>query len=250
MIAFFVFATAILFVAVAADFALRQGRRTLQENRAALVAQSRLAQVRSWCHSVEPSPVSGFAAYPGLGSWQADQYGYESRVQMVVHHTYSPSSNSEIFLPADRRRSLDSSLLRVRVEVRWGSLPTQSLKLVSLISDRRRSFRAINPVVVTPLSGATFPLAQGATADFQAEAFNDLGQLIGDAMFSWSVIPGTSLGMLDSQRADGKQCQFINHVLKVPGPGFDFAGPGECWVVATTRYWGVEQVGRYLVELL
>jgi hypothetical protein len=247
--AFFIFAVALLLVAASSDYALKSGQRSNRESRAALLAQSRLAEIREWCQRTPPNQFANYLGYPNLGSWLADDFGYESRLDLVAHHTYSPSLASEIFLPADQRRPFDASLLRVRVQVRWGGLANQSYQLVSLISDSRRGWRAATPIEVTQISGA-LPLGQGLSADFQAVGYDDQGQPIPDLTFRWLVVPGTSCGLLDYQSPDGKKATFTHHMPKVPGPGFDFASSGEVWVMASARYWGVEQTGRMLVQLL
>jgi hypothetical protein len=247
LLAFFVFATAILYLGVASNFAIRAGTRSHLETRAGLLARSRMAELRSWLQQATPNQFAVWNTYPNLGTWQADAGGMESRVDLLLHQTYSPSFASEIFLPAVDRRAFDQSLLRARVEVRWGS--NQSCRLVSLISDSHRDWRAANPIVVSPVGGPSFPLAQGASAQFEAVAYDAGGQVIPDMTFSWAVVPGTSCCLLESQRPDGHQATVRHHMPKVPGPGFDFAPPGEVWVQATARYWGQERSGRFVLGL-
>lgn len=248
VIALFVFAVAILFVAVSADFALSAGRRSTLETRAVLLAQSQLDRARQWCQQTSPSTrFAAFAAYPGLGSWQSSA-GLEYKVDLMAQTTYSPSYTSEIFLTPGQRRCLDASLLRVRVTARWSSSPRDSVSLNSLIGDSRRDWKAANPIVISPVGAVASPLAQGASQDFTAVGYDDLGQPIPDLEFTWSVIPSTSCGMVD-QRPDGLQATFTHHMLKVPGPGYVFAPAGEVLVAATARYWGVERTATYALQL-
>lgn len=245
--ALFLFAVAVLFVATSADYALRAGNRSNREARAAFLAQSQLARLREW--SQQGNNFLNYTSYPGLGSWQADDFGFTSRVELVRHGTYTPSSASEGFLAAAERRSLDGSLLRARVSVSWGPGPFENYHLVSEVGDSRRAWRAVDPIVITPVSTPPVPLPQGQPAEFQVQGFDSSGQVIPDLTFRWAVVPGTSNGLLDFQSADGRQATFIHHVYKLPGPGFDFGPTGEVWVQAVARYWGIERAGRYLLEL-
>lgn len=247
VMALFLFAVAILFVANGADYALQAGNRSAREARAAFLAQSRLAALREW--SQQGSNFSNFTAYPGLGAWQVDDFGLQTRVDLLRQQTYMPSSGSEVFLAPPDRRPMDGSLLRARVQVRWGSSARENYQLVTQIGDSRRAWRLANPIEISPISPPAVPLPQGGTADFQAQGFDSAGQAIPDLAFSWTVVPGTSNGLLSAQSADGHTATFTHHTIKLPGPGFDFGPSGEVWVQATARYWGIEQAGRYLLEL-
>lgn len=247
VMALFLFAGAVLFVASAADYALRAGNRSNREARAVFLAQNRLARLREW--SQQGNNFLNYTSYPGLGTWQADDFGFSTRVELVRQGTYTPCSASESFLTPADRRSLDGSLLRARVRVSWGPGPFENYQFVTELGDSRRAWRAVNPIVITPVSPPAVPLPQGQTAEFQVEGFDSSGQLIPDLTFSWAVVPGTSNGLFDFQSQDGRRATFIHHVYKLPGPGFDFGPTGEIWVQAVARYWGVEQSGRYLLEL-
>lgn len=249
LIALFVFATAILYLAAGADFALRSGTRSNQESRAALLARSKLSQLRSWLQQSSPNHFANFSSYPNQGSWQPDQFGCETRVDLAAQQTYTPSYPSEVFLPAAERRALDQSLLRARVQVRWGTQPYQQFSLVSLVSDSRRAWRAVNPIVITPVGSPSLPLGQDLTVDLQAVAYDSVGQPIPDVTFTWTVIPGTSVCLLESQRPDGKEATVRHHIPLVPGPGFGYGPGGDAFVAASARYWGQVQVGRYALEL-
>ncbi len=235
-------------IAASADSAVRAGQASNQEVRATWLAQSRLDEVRGWCQSYPPDHFAQFLTYGQLGTWRAEAHGLESRVELARHATYSPSLASEAFLPADQRSPFDSSLLRARVQVRWGSRPRQQVELNSLIATSRRSWRASDPIEVTRLSGSV-PLGQGLSAEFRAVGYDDQGQPIPDLAFSWQVIPGTSAALIEQESADGTRAVLTHHLPKVPGPGFEFAPPGEVWVQATGRLFGVEAVGRLLVQL-
>lgn len=245
--ALFLFAVAVLFVATSADYALRAGNRSNRESRAAFLAQSRLAQLREW--SQQGNNFLNYTSYPGLGSWQPDEFGFTTRVELVRHGTYTPCSASESFLAAPDRRSLDGSLLRARVQVSWGPGPFENYQLVSEVGDSRRQWRAVDPIVITPVSPPPVPLPQDQMAAFEVTGYDLAGQVIPDLTFSWAVVPGTSNGLFENQSADGRRATFRHHVYKVPGPGFDFGPTGEVWVQAVARYWGIEKAGRYLLVL-
>lgn len=245
--ALFLFAVAVLFVASSADFALRAGNRSNREARAAFVAQSRLAQLREW--SQQGNNFLNYTSYPGLGSWQPDDFGFTTRVELVRNGTYTPCSASESFLAAADRRSLDASLLRARVRVSWGPGPFENYQLVSEVGDSRRGWRGVDPIVITPVSPPPVPLPQDQMAAFEVTGYDSAGQAIPDLTFSWAVVPGTSNGLFENQSADGRRATFRHHVYKVPGPGFDFGPTGEVWVQAVARFWGIEQAGRYLLVL-
>lgn len=250
MIAFFVFATAILYLAAGADFALRAGSRSNQENRAAVLARSKLGEVRAWLQLAAPNHFASYASYPNLGTWQQDQFGYQTRVDLAPQQTFTPSYQSEIFLSVAERRACDQSLLRARVQVRWGSQAYQQFALVSLVSDSRRAWRAVNPIVITAVGSPSLPLAQDLTVDLQAVAYDAAGQSIPDVTFTWTIIPGTSVCLLESQRPDGKQATVRHRINLLPGPGFGHGPSGDVFVAASARYWGQVQVGRFALNLL
>lgn len=248
----FIFGGAILLLVSSADTVLQAGGRVQREAVAVNLARTQMADLRRWTQSTGPTNFSNWASYPGVGSWQpCSVSGFEYRVTLKSQPTMTPSQNAEGIVDPTQQRKLNTSLIRARVEVRYGGHSSSTYRLDSLIADSRRNWRATNPIVVTCTAGAApANVAKGGSLDFQAAGFDSEDHQIQDLMFSWSIISGGSFGMFKTPEwRDGHAATFIHQVPKFPPPGFNYAPPGAAWVAATARFCGQERTGTYLVNL-
>ncbi|MFN8612946.1 MAG: hypothetical protein U0931_35735 [Vulcanimicrobiota bacterium] len=247
LMANFLLATVILGLMALSGNALRLSATSRAEVSALRLAETELSECREWLQN-SPGALASWPGLPGLASWRShpDFLAAEYRVDLAAQPDYSPFWQREMLYPAGDRRSLDHSGLRAQVRVRWSG---GTLKLVSLIADHRRQWRASNPLEISSQPSASLTVAKGGQLELKVKAFNSQGQAEPDAMFTWSVQPGTSCGMIQSQSRDGRQAIFAHQVPKRSGVGFISGPTGSCFIVATCRLWGQERSERLLVNL-
>ena len=243
----FLLATVILGLMALSGNALRVSARTRGELSALTLAHSQLAELRQNLQAT-PTPVSAWPTLSGLGSWHnhPDFAASEYRLDVALQPDYSPYWRSELMYPLSERRSLDASAVRARAQARWAG---GTVSLVTLIADRRRQWRTANPIEITSVPSAGGSVPKGGHLGLSVQAFNSGGTSEPDALFTWSVMPGTSTGMILSQSRDGRQAVFAHQVPKRSGVGFISGPAGTCYIVATSRLWGQERSQRLLVNL-
>lgn len=223
------------------------GVRNLQSSaimaRALLLAESNLEKVRVWCQ--DPNHYHRPSSYPDHGLFRS-QAGLESRIDLELSALYSPDWGSEMLLDPLQRRHLPEAVLKATSTVRWGSGQERQVRLLGTIAEPNCGWHA-QPIRIA-MTPNTTSVAQGQTRDFTAVAYDQSNRPMPNVTFAWTVVACTSDGTLQSQSRDGSRAQFI-HRLPRPGGGFGFGPPGEVWVQATARFWGIEKTEKVVLNL-
>ena len=217
-------------------------------SRALLAAESQLERARSW--SRLPANFHNPSGFPGAGTFTShpDYPSLQSRLDLEPFGLYSPDWGSEMIVNASRRRFLQGATLRARVEVRWGSRPQQQVRLATYITQPNCGWHDTQPIRIN-MNPAGAALARGDTRDFTVTAYDQANRPMPQITFAWTVVVCTSDGTLQSQSRDGSQARFIHQITR-PDGSIVFGPPGEVWVQATARYWGVERSERVVLNLL
>ena len=153
------------------------------------VAERQLARLRGW------------AATPVEGGFQFDDWSSKTNISFAdeEHPEYTVTLTSEAAslpspctgLPKTPPFEMAGSARRVQVDVAWrGELQT---RLVSLIADPTRRFRATDPL---EMSGSTGPLGRDETMTLSVRAFDQDGREIPDLVYRWYVQPESGNGTL------------------------------------------------------
>lgn len=226
--------------------------QTLVDNQgiAVMLAERQMERIRGWSRQVHQSPgsslpFSNWTGYPGQIAFVDPDYpGYEIQAEATPHTVFSPCSLFEGIQPASNRRSLDDSVRRVLVSVRWGTLRHLLVSLVALPTDQSADSTSVS--VDVNLSGST-TLGPGELRSLQTTATDADGRSIPDLFFNYSVQPtlgpsGGGNGALGGPR-HGREAVVRNAIYDVTpessgGPLVTGYGAGECRVRAVGRYRG------------
>lgn len=226
--------------------------QTLVDNQgiAVMLAERQMERVRGWSRQVHQCPGSSLAfsnwtGYPGETAFEDPDYpGYEIQAEANPHTVFSPCSLFETIQPAGNRRSLDDSVRRVLVSVRWGTLRHLLVSLVALPIDQSAGLATVS--IDVNLSGGT-TLGQGERRNLQTTATDSDGRSIPDLFYNYSVRPtlganGGGNGVLGGPR-HGREAVVRNAIYDVTpessgGPLVTGYGAGECRVRAVARYRG------------
>ncbi len=238
-----VFASFLLLTALAMSvYLLNASLRSEANNErrilATLVAESALEEVRATANL-------GFDSLGEIYSdrtWSYDAYpDHEIRVrarwsdlfvpcsELESQYPYAPDS-STIFEPVKFQRSI----WKVQVDVRWSSLTSDRVTLVSHVADWRPAGDV--RVRIAPRSGP-FEIAQGGTREFRATVTRN-GAPLKDIVLNWYVEPIDGYGSVSEVSRTGDRCVYRNIYRNYDG-SLDYA-PGRCDLVVRGVFQGVE----------
>jgi len=214
---------------------MRYNTRIENQQLAAMLAERHLEQLRSWSE-LSTAGVYHYdnlvAIYHGATSVPADHPTFTLSTRVVDEQLYSPSSTLELGLPPGTLlRRLNGSARKVEVVVSWTG---SQVAVTSLFSRPPADFRALNAITVSPVGSPSLPLAQNASADFRAEAFDSNDQAIPGLTYQWEIVPIDGNGTLVQAR-DGSTATLTNAV-DVAGEVYHTGG--SLYVRASARYHG------------
>lgn len=168
---------------------------------------------------------------PGTGPWQLTPGGVEYRWVVTQQALYSPGQALEGAYPLANQKILRKSALRLQLDLRQGN--TQ-LQLLTSACEPMRQWSTTSPLTLSS-SGAN-PLGKDQLMDFNCSCTGSDGRPLEDLMVSWSVVPVTGVGTLESVARDGRTARFRNRTRRKNG-AVRYTG-GACYVVAQARYAG------------
>ncbi len=232
VLSFFLLSAGIIVVAQLFQTSLRRNADSGRAARAAMVAQSKLAEIRQWAagQSAGAYNFDNWAPYTNVTVTDPDEPVFTVTVRSQDQTVGSLSTQLES--TQTEQRLLTRSLRKVEITVSWSG--GQAYRLVSLVGDPTRQLAS--PAINVQATSLANPLAAGATADFQGQILDSNNNPIPDVGFRWGVEAGTGDGMLDWVHRDQRSCRFINrYALK---DGSTIQVPGTCWVRATSNYGG------------
>ncbi|MEW6282841.1 MAG: hypothetical protein AB1758_29790 [Candidatus Eremiobacterota bacterium] len=204
---------------------------------AVLLAERTMEDLRAWAE--QGRNFDDWTPYASTAVPVTDMNGYRIQVRSSAEALASPASGFEDLQPAPDRRMLQSSCRRVEVTVLWDS-DRKSLRLVSLVSEPVRGWRAVTPIEVRPSGPLPNPLARDAPVTFTAHGFDSDGREIPDLFFKWYLAPSPGNGTLTQSR-DGRSATFTN-VVVVPLRPPIYTGQSVV-IQARALYRGQERLG-------
>ena len=190
MVALFLLVGAIVLVTQLLNRSLSYGRRSEQRLQALMVADRTIAQIRAWGQT----PANFRSSWaPWNGQIITDPLQPSYQVQITCDPTgrplLSPCTGLEGGFGA-MAKVLNRSIVPVRVQVAWGSGASDNVVLFSYVGAPRYGLAATPTVSVTQIAGS-LPLAESATAQYQAQLADSTGTTLSDVTFQWEVIPLT-----------------------------------------------------------
>lgn len=247
----FLLLTAVLLSIYVFHSSLRAEVSNEKRVRAAMVAESALAEIRQ----AAARDFRGFVeAYDGR-SWVSEQdpdFSLSVRARpaglgLACLELESQYPLGNVF-PAAEARILERSAADVEIRVEWADPASQGITL----SERVANMSAAEEFVIEVLdeSGsapapASMTLAPGAKAGFRARALAD-DQLVEDIQFTWFVQPVIGFGSLSAVSRDGLRCVYQN-AYRNYNDTLQYA-PGACYLTVKATYQGREALARVLIE--
>ena len=220
----------------------------------ALCAQQKLEEIRAW--ATEPANFySDWSTYDNVVVAAPNYPSIQTTTTISDQPISSPSRLLETAYPPAEQRTLENVCQGVTVECRWGEGPQNRVELSSLVSAPPGSFRADDPLEITP-GPAT--LARDSAMSFQVTAFDSAGREIQGLTYSWFIVPGpgppdlsrpAGTGTLVQQSRDGRTAEIGNWLLALDGVTRVYA-PGFCQFAVRARYNGQETLSSVEVEML
>ena len=208
------------------------------ENRlvAVYLAEKRMAELQEW-------DKAGWTVPAALSGRDATMPTYDITVSLSDHNLLAPSTHLEAAFPGNQR-VIDGRVRYATVTVRWGQ--GGEYQLTGMLRQPDIGWRATNPVVVTATSSPPpGGLGPSGSANFSAQGFDSAGQPISGLMLHWSVEPvfavGPGVGSVRLLSRDGRNAALENRVKTRAGW---VSTSGQCRVVATAKYKGIEMSGR------
>ncbi|MBI3925648.1 MAG: hypothetical protein HY319_08920 [Armatimonadetes bacterium] len=197
------------------------------------LAETRMAQIKHWARTHND--------WTGFPDGADPEYpGFDIGVALSEAPLMSPSTELEGAYPGDQR-TMSSSARWCDVQVAWDGGQSR-LRLVSLIGDRFRGWKASGPLVVE--GAIPSPVTSTAQVTLTATGYDSSAQAIDDLFFRWYVEPegaGSAKGTITPDR-DGRSAVFENKI-QLPDGTWQ-ASTGQCRVRVRAVYKGEERWGE------
>ena len=245
LISFFIVVAALLTMAQLFHTSLSHGTRVEERQIGSLLAQEKLEEIRAW--AADPDNYEGSWGIYDNKTFVVPAYpAFTVRTTLVDEVLASPSSLLEDNHPLAERRLMASACKDVTVECWWGTQATERTTLVSRVARPARTFRNVNPIVIT--GAAPVPLPQDDTASFTVQGFDVNDNEIENLTFSWSVLPDSGNGSVVNESRDGRSASIGNWLYAIDGVTRTYA-PGKCELRVEARYEGRVEIESVPIEM-
>lgn len=208
VLAVFLLAAQILLLAGLLSQFNRSQRDVRQRSQAALLAEQKLDEIRSWAR-LGSHFAGDWSTYQGQLT-EISGFHLEVRVNPAGQPLYSPCLGLEAPHGA-RAKVLSRSIVPVRVSVSWGG--REPLVLNTLIGEPPHP----KPYTLscTPDPAFAQPVPPNGAFGYTVELKDAIGQPVGDVMFSWRVKPLTgNASLVDSPDRSQRQVRARHAYLR------------------------------------
>jgi Tfp pilus assembly protein PilV len=252
VIAIFIITGAMLTLMSLLDSGLTKSSTVEKRMTASDVAERRIAAIRSWAQN-----STSWDSGAGFPSGNDSTYPVYLITQAMINDTTTPPFNisSPCTTQGGSTRVLTRSYCKLQVNVTYPPYGSGDiLSLTTLIDDPPRSWRASNPIVITPSGSAPSTVPPNTPFTFTATGYDSNNAPIPDLFFKFYVLPGTGDGSV-SNGGDGQSCSFSSNYTTLTGAVIDggksYTGSATstCTLQARAVYMGVEKWGTYSLTL-
>lgn len=182
IISIFILAGAILMSGALLQSSFQYQSRSKQRVEATVLAQRIMAEVKAWAWRQSGGKYNFNTDWSPYRSAQRTEGGFTIRIESSPGSVTlaSPCTALEAHFGSEGR-SLNSSVVPVRVTIDWGT--SETLSLLTYVGEPPR---IADRVVVRQTGGSTGP---NGISQFSARAFDAAGEEIPDMMFRWYLQP-------------------------------------------------------------
>jgi hypothetical protein len=240
---FFILACGMLVMVSLYDSAMRHTVSGERRYHLSLFGEEVVEAVRDW--ALDPNNyLSAWTPYDNDDFVDTRYPGVVANVRVVAtgQALYSP------FVGAPQARTLDGSVVPVRVETRWqNGREAARVILMTYICEPPRPglLSGTPPSLSVSLTAGTDPLPADQTMEFDASLLDNNGQKIKGVVFQWEVVPSgpppQGNALIASTTYEGDKAQLTHHY---PAPVGFMHVPGGIRVRARARYGGKEFEGE------